>query len=252
MSPFPTAAPLLPRVIGHRGAAKHAPENTLASFRKAAQLGTRWVEFDVRLTADGRCVLMHDDTLDRTTDGQGLVSAMELAEIAAFDAGGWFAPEYLGEAVPTLEEAIDLLGELNLGANVEIKAEAGLEVETARAVADILASSWPSQLPPPLVSSFQIEALRGMSESAPGIARGLLLDAVSEDWAEIAGAVGAVTIHCDHVTLTAEQARQIRASGFPLLCYTVNRPERAGKLLQWGVTGIISDAPDRILPVARV
>ena len=104
-------APPLPWVIGHRGASGSAPENTLAAFRKAAALGARWVEFDVRLSADGRCILLHDDTVDRTTDGKGRADRMMLEDLAGLDAGAWFDREFAGETIPTLEETIDLLGE---------------------------------------------------------------------------------------------------------------------------------------------
>ena len=106
------AAPLeLPPLIGHRGAAAQAPENTVAGFRRAAALGLPWVEFDVRLTADRRLVLMHDATLTRTTNGRGRVRDRRLAEIAELDSGSWFAPAFAGERVPTLERAIEVLAE---------------------------------------------------------------------------------------------------------------------------------------------
>src|SRR5512142_2967244 len=118
-----TAPFRLPPVIGHRGAAAHAPENTLAGFRRAKALGCTWVEFDVRLTADGVPVLCHDPRLDRTTDRSGRVAAQTLAAIQTSDAGGWFAPVFAGERMPSLEEALLLCAELGLGANIEIKAE---------------------------------------------------------------------------------------------------------------------------------
>ena len=101
--------PGLAPVIGHRGAAKRAPENTLAGLRRAHELGAAWVEFDVMLSGDGVPILIHDETLERTTDGHGAVPDHGLAAIRELDAGAWFAPAYAGERVPTLEEAIDLL-----------------------------------------------------------------------------------------------------------------------------------------------
>src|SRR5712692_9179692 len=119
-------APLrLPRVIGHRGAAASAPENTLAGLRRAKALGCAWVEFDVRLTGDGALVLCHDPSLDRTTSGTGAVSAQSLAAIRDCDAGSWFAPAFAGERVPTLEEVLLLAAELDLGTNIEIKSDRG-------------------------------------------------------------------------------------------------------------------------------
>src|SRR5438094_7725558 len=105
--------PLQPRpVIGHRGAAEHAPENTLAGLRRAKQLGCAWVEFDVRLTGDGALVLCHDGRLERTTTGRGRLSAQSLGAIRRCDAGSWFAPEFAGEIVPTLDEALLLAAKL--------------------------------------------------------------------------------------------------------------------------------------------
>src|SRR5690606_7499071 len=122
---------LLPTVIGHRGAARHAPENTLAGLRKAAELATPWVEFDVMLTADGTAVLHHDETLVRTTGLDRKMAATSYAELASLEAGSWFGAAFAGEPVPTLEEALACLGEQRLGANVEIKPTAGRQRETA-------------------------------------------------------------------------------------------------------------------------
>src|SRR5690606_29353427 len=102
-------------------------ENTLAGFRKAAALGVRWIEFDVRLSADGECVLLHDDTLDRTTNGRGRADLLSLSELRRLDAGSWFGAEFVGERIPTLDETIRLCSELGLAANVEVKPGPGAE-----------------------------------------------------------------------------------------------------------------------------
>ena len=117
--------PWLPLVIGHRGAAGEAPENTLAGLRRAHAVGCKWVEFDVRMTADGELILLHDDRLERTTDGRGKARKLSLAAIRRFDAGAWFDPQSVGEPVPTLCEVIAVLSELGLGANIELKSERG-------------------------------------------------------------------------------------------------------------------------------
>src|SRR5438876_1536902 len=147
-------APLqLPPVIGHRGAAAYAPENTLAGLRRAKALGCAWVEFDVRLTGDGALVLCHDPGLDRTTSGSGLVSAASLAAIRECDAGSWFDPSFAGERVPTLDEGLSLAAELGLGANIEIKSDRGREYATAAAVAAVVQRR-SGRSPAVLVSSF--------------------------------------------------------------------------------------------------
>ncbi len=130
--------PGLAPVVGHRGASAHAPENTLASLRRAWELGAAWVEFDVKLTRDGVPILMHDAKLKRTTNGSGLVASLDYAAIARLDAGAWFPGAFAGERIPTLDEAVALLQELGLAANVEIKPCPGREVETGRLVAQAL------------------------------------------------------------------------------------------------------------------
>src|SRR5690348_652098 len=124
----------IPKVIGHRGAASRAPENTLAGFRKAAELGCTWIECDVRLSHEGHPIIVHDDTLERTTDGRGRVGATPLRDLQSCDAGSYFNPSYRGERIPTLEEALRLLQSLGLGCDLELKAEAGREQALAEAV----------------------------------------------------------------------------------------------------------------------
>jgi glycerophosphoryl diester phosphodiesterase len=240
----------LPRIIGHRGAASHAPENTFASFRKAKALGTAWVEFDVRLTGDGRCILLHDDTIDRTTDGRGAAARMSLDVLTRFDAGAWFDPGFAGETIPTLEGTIDLLAELGLGANVEIKPHRGAEIETAEAVCRILQTKWPASLPAPLVSSFAYPALVAARRVAPELARGLLLGRVGDDWRRLAEGIEARTVHCDHERLIRERVEEIRAAGYPVLAYTVNDAGRARELFDRGVCAVFSDAPDVVARAA--
>ena len=238
---------LLPRVIGHRGAAARAPENTLAGFRKAAEFGCRWVEFDVRLSLEGRAILFHDDDLERTTDGKGPVGATPFAELRARDAGASFNPAYRGERIPSLEEALALLRRLGLAFNLEMKAEPGREEALAEVVARTLARAWPSEAPPPLVSSFEAAALGAFARRAPRIPRAYLAEQPPPDWRAQAARLGAAALVLDHKPLSPEGARAVKAAGYPLLAYTVNHPGRAEELFAWGVDGVISDAPDAIL-----
>ncbi|HTZ34548.1 MAG TPA: glycerophosphoryl diester phosphodiesterase [Stellaceae bacterium] len=239
----------LPPVIGHRGAAAHAPENTLAGFRAARALGCGWVEFDVRLTADGMPVICHDDRLDRTSNGRGRISRLPLAALSALDAGSWFGPAFAGETIPTLEAALDCCRVLGLGANVEIKAEHRLERATAEAVAAVLARSAGS-LPPVLISSFLPEAVAAAAALAPAVPRGMLFRRIPADWAAIAEELGCATIHAGERELDAGVAREVVAAGYPLLAYTVNDAARARQLFGWGVASVFSDAPDIISPMA--
>ena len=238
---------VLPSVIGHRGAAGCAPENTLAGLRRAKALDCRWVEFDVRLTADREPILLHDDRLARTTDGRGRAVRLPLAALRRRDAGGWFAPEFAGERVPTFAEAVALLAELELGANIELKARRGDAADTGRVVAGALDRLWPPHLPAPLLSSFLPAALAAARQRAPQFARGMLFRRVPRDWRERAETLGCASIHADHRRLPPTIVAEIRESGYCLLAYTVNAPARARVLFNWGVTSVISDVPHIIL-----
>jgi glycerophosphoryl diester phosphodiesterase len=235
----------IPPIIGHRGACAHAPENTLASIRKAAAQGARWVEFDVRLTREGDLVLMHDDDVRRTTGGRGRVLDLGRAEIAALDAGAWFGAAFAGERVPSLADAIALLAELGLGANIEIKTGRSEARATAEALARILAAHWRAAAPP-LISSFEVTALEAMQAMAPHWPRGLLLGELSGDWRGLLERLGAATLNIDHRPLDAAKAAIARRAGRPVLCYTVNDPARARRLFDWGITAVFTDRPDAV------
>ncbi|MFQ5765196.1 MAG: glycerophosphoryl diester phosphodiesterase [Rhodospirillales bacterium] len=237
----------VPAVIGHRGAAGHAPENTLASLETAAALGVRWVEFDVKLTRDSACVLFHDDTLGRTTDGKGKLADTTLAALRALDAGSWFGPAFAGERVPTLADAMVALARLGLGANVEIKPDPGRAAETGAAVARTLQAAWPRSLPAPLVSSFKPAALRAVRAQAPGLALALNVLRFPRRWPQRLERLGCGAIHCLERELTLRRVRAFRSHGVAVRAFTVNDPARAEVLYRWGVAGVVSDHPERML-----
>ncbi len=239
--------PRLPPVMGHRCARGHAPENTLAGLRKAAGLGVRWVEFDVKLTADGELILFHDNTLERTTGGSGPVAKATLAEIRALDAGRWFSPDFSGEAVPTLDQAMAFLATRGMGANVEIKASPGREAETGAAVARALSEKWMAGPVAPFLSSFSAESLIAAREAAPRIPRGLLTRQFPRDWAARLERLGCASFHVLDRRLNEARVRAIRSHGYRVLAFTVNDAGRAATLLGWGVESIITDYPERIL-----
>ena len=223
----------LPKVIGHRGAAAYAPENTLASFREARRRGATWVETDVVLTSDGVPILMHDDSLKRTTGIDRLVAETPRADLPS--------------DVPTFEEAIACWGELGLGCNVEIKPSVGREAETARVVVETLRRCWPSHLPQPLLSSFKDASLAAAYQAAPEFARALLIGRLADDWRQRAEAVAAAGINTDGKRLTAVRAVEIRRAGYALGVYTIDDGDVARALVGMGVDCIITDAPDVIL-----
>lgn len=235
----------LPRLIGHRGARESAPENTLASLREAARQGARWVEVDVMLSADRQPVLIHDDTLDRTTDGTGPVPDRTLEALKRLDAGSWFDARFAGERIATLEEAVAVIVELDLGLNLEIKPYPGQETITAEVTLDRLARLWPAGRPL-LLSSFAVTSLEVAQALAPAIPRGYLTDEAPADWAAIADRVGAATLNVNQRLQTADSVAACQATGRPVLAYTVNDAERAKTLFDWGVTAVFTDAPGRL------
>lgn len=240
---------VLPRVIGHRGAAALAPENTLAGVRQAAALGVRMVEFDAKLTADGVPVLMHDDTLDRTTDGTGPVAQTSLEAIRRFDAGAWFAPAFAGERVPTLAEALTAAAALGLAVNIEIKPCPGRARETAEAVLAVARAHWPAGAgrPLPLISSFEVACLEAARALAPDWPRGYLIWERPADWRDILAAVAPATLHVSRTHEDSARLAEYRATGLPVAVYTVNDPAEARALFAQGVAAVFSDTPGTIL-----
>lgn len=237
----------LPKVIGHRGAAAYAPENTLEGLCEAARRGARWVEVDAKLTGDKVVILMHDDTLDRTTTGRGPVASASHALVATLDAGAWFGPDWRGAGVPTLADTVALLAELDLQANIEIKPCPGREAETATAVVEVIRRHWPTGRPSPLLSSFSPLSLAVARDTAGELPRGLLIWEYAMDWASVAADLGCASIHCADQHLYRDWADRIRQVGYGLAAYTVNDPARARELAAWGVQCFISDRPDVIL-----
>ncbi len=239
----------VPRIIAHRGASGTAPENTIAAFRKAAELGATWVEFDAKLTRDNHAIVMHDDELGRTTNGAGKVAQTDWAQIAGLDAGSWFGAKYAGEPVPTLSATIAALSELGLGANVEIKPCLGRERETGHIVAAQLVEEWPASIPAPLISSFSAVSLAAARDVAPKIPRALLAGRIKLDWDEQLSALDCNALHTNHKYVNAVELGQLRAAGYAVRVYTVNDPVRARTLFEWGVDGIFTDYFDRMAAI---
>ncbi len=227
----------LPRWIAHRGGGALAPENTLAGIRLAARLGYAAVEFDVMLSQDGTPVLIHDETLERTTDGRGRVAETPDVVLFALDAGG-------GEHVPKLSEAAALCRQYGLLANVEIKPATGYEALTGEVVAREVATLWRDAPIQPLLSSFSLEALEVARQVAPEMPRGLLYDHVPEDWLATFERLAACSLHGRADRLGDDTLQQARQRGIPVLAYTVNDPQMADRLLARGVTSLFTDRLD--------
>ena len=234
---------LLPRVVGHRGAPRLAPENTVSSFQAAAAAGIKAVEFDVALTSDSRPIVIHDASLERTTDGSGLLADSTLESISGLDAGSWFSPSFSGEVIPTLEEVIDLFTALGLQANIELKPDPGREVEMTNIVLQTAQACWPSDKPPPVITSFSRIALATAKQSVPQWPRGLCFELLPEDWKDAAQTLGVAMLCPNAKELKADHVTSIIGAGLEVMAWTVNEVSQARELLRWGANSICSDIP---------
>ena len=243
---------LLPSVIGHRGAAAIAPENTLESIKQAACQGVKWVEFDVQLTLDNQVILFHDDDLQRTTNGQGKIWESPYTTIRQLDAGKWFSEKWRGAKVPTLAEAIFLLLNLDLKPNIEIKipehfgkGHPYIEKVVFNTIS-LLREYWPKKQSL-LLSSFSFPALELAYQIAPEFKRGLLLWGKPQDWQKQAHAIQAKSINCADQFITKEWINEIRGMGYESAVYTINQVRRARELLEWGANSLFTDCPAMII-----
>lgn len=232
-----------PPVIAHRGASAFAPENTLAAFMKAKTLGFSWVEFDVMQAGSGELVVIHDETLERTTNGLGLVSETTYQEIKALDAGSWFSAAFADEKIPTLESVLALLQQHQLAANIEIKALDGHEAETAQKVLSLIQS----YSMPVLISSFSHAILYEVRKQSATVPLGFLMHEWENNWRGVAQQLHCVAVNVNEEILSAERVSEIKASGFFLAAYTVNQLDRAKQLFAWGVDAVFSDCPQDML-----
>ncbi|HEU0118836.1 MAG TPA: glycerophosphodiester phosphodiesterase [Alphaproteobacteria bacterium] len=236
-----------PPVIAHRGVRTKAPENTLAAFKEIPASGATWLETDIKLTHDGMPILMHDDTLDRTTNGKGAVADMTWADMQRLDAGSWFDPSFAGERVATLAELLRYANTYHLHVNLELKPCPGRTQATTMVALIEAAKVWPQDNPPPLISSFDTDALIIAGRLHPGWPRGLLLDAWRDDWQQVVKDCDASAIGLADELVTKQRVAKLVESHVPILVYTVNDPLRAKELLHWGVRAVFSDNPQAII-----
>ena len=233
----------LPHVLAHRCGGALAPENTLAGLRLAACLGFRAVEFDVMLSADGTPWLLHDETLERTTNGRGPLAATADRVLAGLDAGAAHHPAFAGEPLPTLAAAAALCQQLGLQANVEIKPAAGRAAETGAVVARCVREFWAGH-PLPLVSSFSRAALDAARASVAELPLACLYEQVDDDWRQRVAELEPATLNVDANRLDDGVLASAREAGIPVLAYTVNDVSAAHALRRRGVQAVFSDRLD--------
>lgn len=236
---------LRPLVCAHRGRSGVAPENTLAAFEAAVDLGADFLELDVRRSADGEIVCMHDATVDRTTDGTGAVADLTLAELRALDAGSWKDDRYAGERIPLLSEVLAQIAP-RLVVDIEIKQRgiAPQVVELIRAADAVRRVT---------VISFDGGDIRAAKDAEPTLACGLITSGPGEGpdavLALIASALGAGAnfISCHHGAVTPALVRTCHLAGLVLMAWTMDAPEDIARMIDLQVDALVSNYPERVL-----
>ena len=230
-------------VIGHRGAMGYRPENTMPSFEHALALGADCVEFDVHLTRDGVPVVIHDDAVDRTTNGHGLVRDHTLAELQRLDAGSWFGPDYAGARIPTLDEVLDWARRSGMAVDVEIKNAPIYYLGIEEAVVSALRRAAMSDNA--IVTSFDHPAIKRVRELDPDLVLGVLYAARPADvGVGLARLVGAQVLLPNVAYAREDDVRAAHAAGLSYVPWTTSDAERICELLKAGVDGVCSNHPD--------
>lgn len=230
-----------PRLFAHRGGGALAPENTLGAIRLGQSLGYSAHEIDVKLSLDGVLLLLHDATLERTTNGRGRAADLAWSELARLDAGSWHSPRFAGERIPSFEEAAALFRSKDTKVHIEIKPTPGFDTQTGRAVALATRELFGGAPVPPVFSSFSFEALLAAREAAPEIGRAWLIDEFTEaDWGRLA-TLEAVSLHTNQKKIDLALVPRLHDKGYRVNLYTVNDVDRAAMLLEAGVDGLFTD-----------
>ncbi len=222
--------------LGHRGAKAYVAENTIPSIQLALSYGIDGVEIDVHRCATGELVVFHDITVDRMTNGSGVINQMDLNEIQALKVNG-------GSRIPILTEVLDVVGNSKI-VNIELKG-----INTAKATCNIIKDyvvnkGWSySNF---IVSSFQHQELEMVYNTEPQIPIGVLTKANVNEAVAFAKTVQAIAIHPNYALLTPENVKRVQKAGLKVYTWTVNQPKTIERIKQYGVNGIISDNPDKL------
>lgn len=229
-------------IIGHRGAMGHSPENTLASFQKGLDLGADVVELDIHLSRDGVPVVMHDERVNRTTDGTGLVADMTLAELKGLDAGRWFGREFEGEKIPTLKEVFDWAAG-NVELVIEIKGHPKPQEGIEQKMLDLIRDY--ELVEKTMVISFYHPVVRAVKDLEPKLATGILYGGYLADTVGTARAAGADSVRPNAGQWTPELVREVHEAGLVASTWTVNEVDQYDELVRMGLDSIGTNYPDR-------
>jgi glycerophosphoryl diester phosphodiesterase len=232
------------QLVAHRGASAFAPENTLGAVRLAKDMGAKWVEVDVKITVDDHTVIIHDDELDRTTNGTGWVANSTLEYVRSLSANPTGFDGYDAEKVPTLRELLEIVLDLEIGLQLELKPTAGDDVETAEiAIAELL-EIWPSNNSNLYLSSFSLRSLDVARRMAPNIPRAFAVVVPPRDPVKIMSDLDCQILHATSFVLSDDQLRVLDESGVEFAIATINDVSLARHMLENGAQSILSDYPN--------
>ncbi|WP_243355669.1 glycerophosphodiester phosphodiesterase [Bacillus litorisediminis] len=235
-------------IFAHRGSKGTHPENTLAAFQKAIELGVDGIELDVHVTKDGELVVIHDETVDRTTNGTGRICDLTLAEIKQFDAGSWFSPNFADEKIPALTEVLQLLKSTDILINIEIKSDIiayeNIEEKVLAAIKNSGLNE--SQF---IISSFNHYSVARFKKLAPQIETAILFMEILLDPWEYAANMGASALHVYEPVAFTEMSKCAMKHGFPVRVFTVNSHEHMRALMDLQLSAIFTDFPEDALRI---
>lgn len=239
----------VPLIFGHRGASAYAPMNTMPAFELAVEQGVDGIELDVHRSEDGHPVIVHDFTVDATSDGHGHVADMTLSELKALDAGSWFDTRFTGTRIPTLDEVFDTVGQKVI-INVEIKSISVITDGIEQLISDCIQRHGMQERV--IVSSFNPMTLRRFREIAPQVPIGYLYaPGYLRQLQSLLGSLPHEARHPNHENIDAAYMEKAMSNQHIINAWTVNDPTRAKELQQLGVHGIITDHPDQIIEAIR-
>lgn len=230
--------------FAHRGASAYCPENTMAAFSKALQLGATGIETDIQLTKDGQIIIIHDESLARTAGLDQLVKDTDYAQLQTLDAGSWFGPEFLNERIPTLEQLLELIKPTDVILNIELKNGVFQYPDIEQKTIDLVRAYQMTERV--IISSFNHYSLKLCKQLAPEIRTGILyMEGIYRPW-DYAATLEADALHAYKYAVTAEWTAEAAAHGIAYHPFTVNETAEMERLIDAGVAGIITDYPDRL------
>lgn len=234
-------------IYAHRGASGTAPENTIAAFEKAVEVGAHGIECDVQMTRDGKLVICHDEALDRTSNGKGLIKDMTYADIRALDAGGWFDAQFAGAKVPLLEELLELILKNGMYLNIELKNGIVLYEGMEDKVVDMVKGFGLQDKT--IFSSFNHYSIYDMKKKYPELFTGALyMEGLYQPWNYLKE-IGCDCAHPFYMAARPEMVEGYKQNGITVNVFTVDDPNAAAFLVKSGVEGIITNYPEKMLEI---